>query len=121
MPLHIRSEKDNEQNHLIELKGSLDSDTYTHLEDELKKAENTGARSVSLSFSNVDYVSSIGMRVLIDGMKALKARQAPFLLFGLQPEVRKVFDIMRLTSVFEVLGSRSEVDHYLQEHCRIPS
>lgn len=121
MPLHIRSEKDHDQNYLFELKGSIDSDTYGNLDNEIKKAEAAGARSVSLNFGDVDYVSSIGIRVLIDGMKILKNRKSPFLLFGLQPQVKKVLEIMRLTSVLEVLDSRSDVNHYLQEHCSIPS
>src|SRR3989338_7558933 len=121
MPLHIKLQNDPEQNFFIELKGSIDSDTSIHLEEELKKVKTAGARSVSLNFGDVDYISSAGMGVLINGMKTLKERQAPFLLFDLQPQVLKVLDIMRLTSIFEVLGSRSEAEHYLQEHRRISS
>ena len=106
---------------MVELKGSIDSDTSMYLQEELKKVETAGARSVSLNCGGVDYISSAGMGVLINGMKTLKERQAPFLLFDLQPQVLKVLDIMRLTSIFEVLGSRSEAEHYLQEHRRISS
>ena len=121
MPLHISSQKDQDKNYVIELKGSIDSDTYAHLRDELKRAEAAGARSVSLNFCGVDYISSIGIKVLIDGMKALKERKSPFLLFDLQPQVRKVLDVMRLTLIFDILGSHSEAEQYLQEHYRVLS
>lgn len=121
MPLHIRSQKDQDLNYVIELKGSIDSDTSMHLQEELKKVETAGARSVNLNCGGVDYISSAGMGVLINVMKALKERQALFILFGLQPQVRKVLDVMRLTAIFEVLNSQLEVEHYLQDHSRIPS
>lgn len=121
MPLHVRSQKDQGQNYLIELKGSIDSDTSARLQEELKKVETAGAQSISLNCGGVDYISSMGMGILVNGMKTFKERQASFLLFGLQPQVRKVFDIMRLTSIFEVLDSLEEAERYVQEHRRIPS
>jgi len=114
LTLHIRSEQDAHSHCFIELRGAIDNDSYQQLENVLKKAEDKKARSVNLIATDVDYVSSIGMRVLISGLKTLQARKAPFVIIDLQPQVRKVFDIMKLTSLFAVFDTVEDAQNYLQ-------
>ena len=54
------------------------------------------------SMTNLDYIDSTGLGVLIGALKVLKANQKKISLHGLKPSVYKVFTITSLTQLFEV-------------------
>jgi len=63
-----------------------------------------GARHAPLvlDFSGVDYISSVGLRVLMLAAKAARARKARIAAVGLQSIVAEIFAISRFDSVFEM-------------------
>ncbi len=67
-----------------------------------------GADRVVLDLSDLEYISSAGLRVLMLAGKQSKAQGGTLLLAGLQPLVREIFEISRFTMVFEILPSVRE-------------
>jgi len=63
-------------------------------------ANDTGA--IVLDFSGVDYISSVGLRVLMMAAKKMRARQATIAVASLQPVVQEIFDISRFDQVVDV-------------------
>ena len=59
-------------------------------------------RALVLDFKDVNYVSSMGLRVLMVAAKALRARNARIAVAALQPVVVEIFDIARFSHVLEV-------------------
>lgn len=55
-----------------------------------------------IDFTGVDYISSVGLRVLMLAAKGTRARKARIAAVALQPIVAEVFAISRFDSVFEV-------------------
>jgi anti-sigma B factor antagonist/stage II sporulation protein AA (anti-sigma F factor antagonist) len=55
-----------------------------------------------VDFTGVDYISSVGLRVLMLAAKATRARKARIAAVSLQPIVAEVFAISRFDSVFEL-------------------
>jgi len=55
-----------------------------------------------LDFSRVDYISSMGLRVLLMAAKQLRARNARIAVAALQPVVAEIFGIARFNHVLEV-------------------
>jgi anti-anti-sigma factor len=55
-----------------------------------------------MDFAAVDYISSVGLRVLMLTAKAARARKARIAAVALQPIVAEVFAISRFDSVFEM-------------------
>lgn len=62
-------------------------------------AQNVG---LVVDFTDVEYISSVGLRVLMLAAKAVRARKARIAAVGLQPIVAEVFAISRFDSVFEI-------------------
>jgi len=60
------------------------------------------AAALVIDFSGVDYMSSVGLRVLMIAAKQMRARKARVAAAGLQPIVAEIFAISRFDSVFEV-------------------
>ena len=77
----------------IALEGRLDTMTAPELEAELNQSM-TGADSLTLDFSKLEYISSAGLRVLLSAHKAMNAKGGM--------KVTHVNEIVQ--EVFEVTG-----------------
>lgn len=59
-------------------------------------------RGIVVDLGGVDYVSSVGLRVLMVAAKALRARKASIAVASLQPIVAEIFEISRFHHVVDV-------------------
>jgi sigma-B regulation protein RsbU (phosphoserine phosphatase) len=66
-----------------------------------------------LDLSGLDYISSAGLRSIAKIRKAMRARNGHSLLLNPQPQVQKVFDIVKAVPLSEVFTSAQELDAYL--------
>jgi sigma-B regulation protein RsbU (phosphoserine phosphatase) len=69
--------------------------------------------TVVLDLSALDYISSAGLRSIARIRKAMRAREGHTLLVNPQPQVRKVFEIVKAVPVSDVFSSVEELDVYL--------
>lgn len=58
-----------------------------------------GKPALVLDFSGVDYISSVGLRVLMTGSRRAKSQQGTFAVAGMQPVVQEIFAIARFNLV----------------------
>lgn len=68
----------------------------------LPLAKDRQAAGMVVDFSGVDYISSVGLRVLMIAAKEMRARKARIAAVGLQSIVAEIFAISRFDSVFEI-------------------
>lgn len=66
------------------------------------------AKPLVLDFSGVDYISSVGLRVLMLTARKVAAARGKIAITGLQPLVREVFEISRFHMVVPVYGTLDE-------------
>jgi anti-anti-sigma factor len=64
-----------------------------------------GQKPLVLDFTGVEYISSMGLRVLMVAAKQMRSRNAPVAIAGLQPAVDEIFEIARFRFVVEVFPS----------------
>ena len=62
-------------------------------------------RGIVIDLAGVDYISSVGLRVLMVAAKAMRARKAVIAVASLQPVVAEIFEISRFHHVVDVRGS----------------
>lgn len=86
---------------LVTVSGRLDSTSASALEAVLPARVQAHDR-VALDMSNVAYVSSAGLRVLLIGAKAARAAGHRLALAGLSEPVREVFEISGFTALFTI-------------------
>ena len=58
-----------------------------------------GGDVVVLDFSGVEYISSVGLRVIMLAAKQAKGQQGAIAVAALQPVVREIFEISKFTLV----------------------
>ena len=93
--------------HIVAIAGSLDSTTAPEAQKSLD-AVVAGAKKVALDFTQLDYISSAGLRVLLGAAKKLKASGGKFAMFGLNQSVREVFEISGFSAILSVYPSETE-------------
>jgi anti-anti-sigma factor len=93
--------------------GSLDSNTYEILESRLQRITATSPRTIIFDLKGLSYISSAGVRVILATKKALKAAGGDIALANLQPQIRKVFDIIKAVPSLSIFESVEELDRYL--------
>ena len=115
MGLDAKVTKKKDYVYTMELSGSIDSDSYKHLEEELKELIDDKTKAVILDMGGVTYISSIGIRVIIWAKKELQNKNATFAMTNLQPQIKKVFDVMKILPVVDIFDDMPEADKYIDQ------
>jgi len=98
----------------ITLAGALDSSTYMLLDNKIENLVTEGAaRIITLDMSGVTYISSMGVRSVFKAKKNLARQEGSFLMVNLQPQVKKVFEIIDALPSMQVFANMREMDDYL--------
>lgn len=91
--------------------GRIDNSTTDALRADLNAylaaCRNGGDRLV-LDFAGVDYISSVGLRVLMLAAKKAREQDGTIVVAALQPVVREIFEISRFNLVFQCFGTVRE-------------
>lgn len=104
--LSIASERDGDSPiTVLRLTGRLDASTVGQLEHALADAQNAGAHAIVIDLSQLVYVSSSGLRVLLSARSAIRKKGGDFFLCALSPSVREVFDMVGFSAIFSLFAS----------------
>ncbi|QNH14333.1 anti-sigma factor antagonist [Xanthomonas sp. GW] len=99
----------------ITLSGRLDTHTYQALDEALAPLLATQITTLVLDLSHLDYISSAGIRSIFKARKVLATRDGRVLVVNPQPQIRKVFDVVKAVPLNEIFTSVQELDEYLDE------
>ncbi len=84
----------------LTLTGRLDRNTSEELETKLKPALD-GVKELGFDFSNLDYISSAGLRVLLAAQKKMKG-DGKIRIKGAKKEIRDIFDMTGFSNILSV-------------------
>ncbi len=105
MPLSIES---TDNAHIIALQGQINSANAATVETEVLAVLQKGAKNVLLNMTELSYISSAGLRVVLVLAKRLKQAGGKLVIYGMQPHVREVFDISGFLAILNVTATRNE-------------
>lgn len=98
----------------VAIGGRLDTHSYAELDQALASLlANEAITSLVLDLAGLDYISSAGIRSVFKARKALSARGGKVLVVNLQPQIQKVFDMVKAVPMGEIFTSVAEADAYL--------
>ena len=84
----------------ISLTGRLDTTTAPQLDDELKTALD-GVENLSFDFSNLEYISSAGLRVLLTAQKAMNSKGS-MVVKNVSEEIREIFEVTGFVDILTI-------------------
>jgi len=115
MSLSVETREELSGIHIVKLAGSLDTATAPQLEAETDRLLATGPTAIILDFEKLDYISSAGVRVVLKTRKGLKEVAGNLMMMNLQPQIKKVFEIINALPSQQVFASIEELDAYLDK------
>lgn len=88
---------------ILKCQGRLDSSSAPTFESDLAGFIESGHDQLILDFTNLDYIASAGLRVVLATAKRLKAKETgKFGLCGLNENVTEVFEVSGFTSILKI-------------------
>jgi anti-anti-sigma factor len=100
-------------NQRVALAGRLDTHTFGELDKRLEPLLASAVQSLVLDLAGLDYISSAGVRSLFKARKALAARGGKVVVVNPQPQIQKVFDVVKAVPLDQIFSSIQEADAYL--------
>ena len=97
----------------VVLKGRLDTQTYAQCEKRLEPLLIPATKVLVFDCAQLDYLSSMGLRVLLKTTQTLSSLGGKCLLARLQPPIRAVIDIANALPAQNIFASVEEADRYL--------
>jgi anti-anti-sigma factor len=113
MPLKVNSTRRGTGVFIVSPIGSIDAHTHPVLEEKVDDILAQKPDVIIFDMEFADYISSSGIRVLLKTKKALKETDGRMVFMNLQPQIQKVFDILKAIPSLKVFASIEELDNYL--------
>ena len=88
--------------------GRLDAYSAPEADERIAQHINEGARHIVMDFAQANYISSAGLRVLINAVKKLKSLGGAFALCNPSGSIQQVLEMSGLSDVIPMFGSLQE-------------
>jgi len=115
MSLKVNSTEKQPGAFLVSCTGSLDTNTYHLLENRVNLIFEGSPHLIVFDMEGLDYISSMGVRVVFATQKRMKKVGGSCRLMNLKPQVEKVFEIINALPSDQVFSSEKEMDDYLDK------
>ena len=90
---------------LVTVSGEIDVASSPRLRNELIELLDQKAQSIVLDLGSTSFIDSSGLGVLVGALRRLREQNGQsIVLRGMQPPVRRVFEITGLTDLFTIEG-----------------
>ena len=113
MPLEVTITDEPNNGKRISLAGSLDTDTAPQLEARIDESIDSNVTALIMDMKDLEFLSSAGLGIIFMTMKELKNRQGQIMLINLQPQIQRVFEIIKAMDGMNIFKDREEMDSYL--------
>ena len=104
--VEITEEDLDDRTQLLVLRGELDANTAPAFKHRLDESLGRGKTAVLVDMADLTFIDSIGLMVLIEGLRALHERSGEMALVNASPRVLRPFGIAGLESMFKFFPDR---------------
>jgi len=101
--------------HIVRIAGRLDGTTSSAAESEIVKLSEAGCRNFLFDLTELEYISSAGLRVMLLAAKKARAAGGKAAVFGMNGTIREIFSISGFLTIFPDLPSREEGLRHMAE------
>jgi len=99
---------------IFDVEGEIDLYNAPALKDEIKKKIEEQKYNIIINLAKVSYIDSSGIGALISSLSNLKKYQGGLKIINVTGSVKKVFELTKLTSFFEIFDSEEEAVNSFQ-------
>lgn len=92
---------------IFDIKGDLDAKSASLLKEKIIEKISEGKTLLLINLSEVPYMDSAGLGVLVSGLKHANRLSGDLRMWGLQDEVKSIFELTRLNKVFQIFDDEN--------------
>ncbi|NQV35752.1 MAG: STAS domain-containing protein [Phycisphaeraceae bacterium] len=96
----------------ISVDGRLDTETYKQMNAYFESLFENTVKGIQISMEKLEYISSMGLRSLLEVQKKAKAMGCPLVVTNPQLQVKAVLDIAKILPPQQIFASIEEADRY---------
>ena len=104
----IKAVRHHDQDVIMELAGEIDMKCSAKIKDKFKEIFLQKPHSVIVDMTEVSFMDSSGLAVLVGALKRSRINNSELKLAGLTKEVRDIFEICRLETIFQFFDTTDE-------------
>ena len=93
---------------VFDINGEIDLYNAPEIKDKIKEEMNKNKVNIIINLDKVSYIDSSGIGVLISSLSNLKKVGGALKLINVYASVRKVFELTKLTSFFDIYDSEAD-------------
>jgi anti-anti-sigma factor len=87
---------------IIDLHGEIDAFAETGLTEAYMEAESHNPETIALNFSDVVYINSTGIALIVSLLAECRKSKRPLVVFGLSDHYHEIFKITRLADFMTI-------------------
>ena len=87
---------------IVTITERLDTTNSNQLQAYLDELLKSGVLNLIIDFSDLDYISSSGLRIILVTAKRLKAARGEFRLCGMKKFIKEIFDISGFSKILKI-------------------
>jgi len=112
MSLIVKIENKMPGYYVVALNGRLDSITYADCEAKISSILLPATKSIVIDTSSLDYISSMGLRILLKTRQTIENQGGKVYIVNMQPQIKKVLSIANLLGGMKLFADMKEADNY---------
>lgn len=93
---------------VLKLNGRLDTNASMEFEQHMEESIKFSKKNMILDFSELEYICSSGLRVIIQAAKKLKTVKGELVLCCMEDYIKEVFEISGFDAFLKICSSRDE-------------
>jgi anti-anti-sigma factor len=93
---------------ILRPQGRLDSETAPAFSDDMNVLIAGGADKLLLDMAALDYISSAGLRVILQAAKQIKGKGGKLALCSMSEQIREVFEISGFAGILDIVPSHDD-------------
>jgi anti-sigma B factor antagonist len=112
MPLITNIETKMPGGYVVTLNGRLDGITAADCDEKITSLLQPATKAVILDMTGLDYISSMGVRLILKTRKFIEENGGKVYVVNMQPQIKKVLEIVNLLRGMTLFASIKEADAY---------
>ncbi len=100
--------------YIIEIYGDVDAASSINLDKAFDKTLKEKRKKVLIDCTHLEYIASAGLGVFISYIEPFKENDTHFTLFGLNPKVKDVFQILGLDNLLSMVDAKEAAKNTYQ-------
>ena len=113
--------REENQNYVMTFEGRLDTPSSLQVERDMQVLYDCEGHDIILDCTNLEYITSSGMRLFLDLLKVAKSKGSKCTLVGLNNEIYGVFDEPNAMTEEEIKEMQAEIERLRADNARLQS